>query len=286
MSERKLKEMLHEFNLSETANSTTASAAKPLEPQDDAEFAEWEKDIRGGLLLLEDRDNSQLITAAYMLLHQALSRAYRLFGRTHPNTAESLNAIALALHYLELVEQAESSYLQAIKIGESTLGRNHLAVARYKLNLATMYKEFDRYGPADMYFRQAFNVMEHDPEKDPQWFDETAREFTAMLERSRAEAAAYKLIQEAQSLERAGEYQQASQRMYEAHSLLKDHFPVGSRCYALVFSMQSQYLRLLGNTAEANALQEGADYNNQVRIQKEAARRELAQSLPPLPRTE
>jgi tetratricopeptide (TPR) repeat protein len=259
-----------------------AQNAATEDPQRLERFNSWTEDICEGLQLIES-ENMTVRMAGYASICEALQLAIEIFPEGHQNTGQTLNALALAAHYLDQVDQAEQLYLQALAVLEAYTGKDSLPVAQVKLNLATLYKESDRYGPADLYFRQSFYIIEKAPDLDEEWFNATASAFNLMLMKAQTEARAHQYIEKAIAAENAANLQEAANQLHEAYKLLRNHVDDSSEWYARVFSQQARILRKQGRATEAEQLQSGADKIARQNMEKQAMINHIASQLPQLP---
>ena len=83
-----------------------------------------------------------------------------ILGSDHPETASSLNVLALLYQSQGNNEVAESLYQRALKIDETILGRNHPETATNLHNLAALYKSQGKYSIAEPLYQQALKIRE------------------------------------------------------------------------------------------------------------------------------
>ena len=94
---------------------------------------------------------------------RALAIRERVLGPDHPDTAHSLNDLAV-LHYRQgKYEQSEPLYLRSIAIGEKTLESEHPDLATSLNNLALLYYEQGKYEQAETLFQRAQAIRERKP---------------------------------------------------------------------------------------------------------------------------
>lgn len=97
---------------------------------------------------------------ASSFLHQAHSLKERLAEPEHPETAISLNNLALLYQSQGKYEQAEALFQRALMIREQTLGSEHLDTAVSLNNLAEFYAEQGKYEQAEPLFLRALGIRE------------------------------------------------------------------------------------------------------------------------------
>jgi tetratricopeptide (TPR) repeat protein len=78
----------------------------------------------------------------------------------HPNTALSLNNLALLYHIQGKYEDAEPLYQRAIKIFEQAWGNAHSDTATSLSNLANLYYRQKKYEDAELWSRRALSSYE------------------------------------------------------------------------------------------------------------------------------
>jgi tetratricopeptide (TPR) repeat protein len=153
----------------------------------DARQALQDVDIRSRLTVAERRE---LITAeqadaqaaalddkgdfrrAVRFAEQAANIRTRLLGDQHPDTATSLNHLALPYKSLGDYAKAEPLFRQALEIRKKVLGENHPVTAASLGNLARMYESLGDYAKAEPLYRQALEIHkktlgENDPSMAP-----------------------------------------------------------------------------------------------------------------------
>jgi len=77
---------------------------------------------------------------ALKIAEEAIKVAETTFGKDHPNTAQSLNNLALLYYAQGKYAEAEPLYKQALSIREKSLGKNHPQVATVLENMSELYK--------------------------------------------------------------------------------------------------------------------------------------------------
>lgn len=83
------------------------------------------------------------------VLRRALATQEQELGPNHPNTATSLNNLALLYHTQGKYTQAEPLYQRALAICEHELGPNHPDTATSLNNLAALYRNQGKYTQAE-----------------------------------------------------------------------------------------------------------------------------------------
>ncbi|MBF0549872.1 MAG: toll/interleukin-1 receptor domain-containing protein [Deltaproteobacteria bacterium] len=97
---------------------------------------------------------------AEMPLRSALDIRERLLEPEDPDTAQSLNDLALLYHAQGKYDQAEPLFLQALKIREGVLGPDHPDTATTLNNFARLYKAQGKYNQAEPLFLEALKIRE------------------------------------------------------------------------------------------------------------------------------
>ncbi len=92
------------------------------------------------------------------LYEQALKIKRKMLGEEHPDTARSLNNLALLYVRQGKHGEAEPLYEQALKIKRKMLGEEHPDTAAILNNLAVVYKDQKRYKEAELFLKQALEV--------------------------------------------------------------------------------------------------------------------------------
>jgi tetratricopeptide (TPR) repeat protein/transcriptional regulator with XRE-family HTH domain len=99
-------------------------------------------------------------TDAQPLLVQALAIREQHLGTSHPDTARSLNNLALLYKRQGKYEQAEPLYLRALAIFEQHLGTSHPVTATGLNNLANLYWLQGKYEQAEPLYQRALAMRE------------------------------------------------------------------------------------------------------------------------------
>ena len=81
-------------------------------------------------------------------------------GPNHPNTATSLNNLALLYDNQGLYSQAEPLYKRALAIREKALGPDHPSTATSLNNLAVLYNSQGLYSQAEPLYKRALAISE------------------------------------------------------------------------------------------------------------------------------
>lgn len=92
------------------------------------------------------------------LHQQALTIREQVFGPDHPETAESLNVLAILSRNQGDYEQAEKYHQQALTIRQKTLGPDHSTTAISLINLGVLYSTQGKYEQAEPLLQQALNI--------------------------------------------------------------------------------------------------------------------------------
>ena len=97
---------------------------------------------------------------AVVVARQALELAERTVGPGDPNTAASLNSLALLYATQGDYAKAEPLYKRALAIDEKALGPDHPSVATTLDNLAALYRVTDRHEEAEALEQRAARIRE------------------------------------------------------------------------------------------------------------------------------
>jgi tetratricopeptide (TPR) repeat protein len=95
--------------------------------------------------------------SAANICEQSLRISEEQLGKNHPDTATSLNNLAILYQDTGRYQEAEPLFLQALKI-EEQLRENHPNTANYLNNLAILYQDTGRYQEAESLFLQALKI--------------------------------------------------------------------------------------------------------------------------------
>lgn len=104
--------------------------------------------------------NRGLQDEAEPLERQALAIREQVLGPEHPETASSLNDLAILYHHHGQYEQAERLYQRALAIREQVLGPEHPETAESLNNLATLYQRQGRYEQAEVLYQRSLRINE------------------------------------------------------------------------------------------------------------------------------
>ena len=94
------------------------------------------------------------------MFQRALTIREQQLGPEHPDTATSLNNLALLYDTQGKYEQAEPLYQRALAIREAALGYEHPATATSLYNLAELYRNQGKYEQAKPLFQRALDLYE------------------------------------------------------------------------------------------------------------------------------
>jgi serine/threonine protein kinase/tetratricopeptide (TPR) repeat protein/DNA-binding CsgD family transcriptional regulator len=95
------------------------------------------------------------------LLHSALAIRETTLGPEHPDTATTLDSLALTYHYQGKYSQAEPLYEQALAIREQSLGPEHPDIATTLYNLTWLYQNRGQYSQTEPLLKRALTICEH-----------------------------------------------------------------------------------------------------------------------------
>ncbi len=104
--------------------------------------------------------------ASEPLLRHALEIYERHIGSDHPDTALSLNNLALLLEAQGEYAAAEPLYRRSLEISEKRLGSNHIETAQRLNNLAGLLRAQGQYATAEPLYRRALEIKEKQLEPD------------------------------------------------------------------------------------------------------------------------
>jgi tetratricopeptide (TPR) repeat protein len=139
----------------------------------DARQALRDVDIRSRLTVEERRElfaaeqgNSQIdqlyrkgdFRQAIRFAEQVAKMRRRLLGDQHPDTADSLNTLALLHNWMADYAKAEPLYRQALEIRRKVLGENHPRTAMSLNNLAALSRSLGDFAKAEPLYRQALEI--------------------------------------------------------------------------------------------------------------------------------
>ena len=99
-------------------------------------------------------------TKAEPLLKEALEIRQKLLGREHPDTATSLNNLAVLYEAMGDYAKAEPLYEEALEIYQTLLGREHSLTATSLNNLAALYEDMGDYAKAEPLYKEALEIRQ------------------------------------------------------------------------------------------------------------------------------
>ena len=105
-------------------------------------------------------DQSAQYEQAEPLYQRALAIRERVLGPDHPDTADSLNNLAVLYFHRGKYEQAEPLYQRALAIREQVLGPDHPDTANSLNNLAMLYHHRGKYKQAEPLLDRALAIRE------------------------------------------------------------------------------------------------------------------------------
>jgi tetratricopeptide (TPR) repeat protein len=97
---------------------------------------------------------------AESLLRRALKTRGQLHGDAHPDVAEALNDLAVALHNMGRLEEAETLYQRAWGVLERVSGQSTALAAQILNNLGTLYTDLARYDDAERVLVRALEMRQ------------------------------------------------------------------------------------------------------------------------------
>ncbi|TRV63677.1 MAG: CHAT domain-containing protein [Microcystis panniformis Mp_MB_F_20051200_S9] len=101
---------------------------------------------------------TSLNNLALLYYKQALAISKQQLGDNHPDTATSLNNLALLYDSQGRYSEAEPLYKQALAISKQQLGDNHPDTATSLNNLAALYQSQGRYSEAEPLYKEALAI--------------------------------------------------------------------------------------------------------------------------------
>ncbi len=111
---------------------------------------------RAGTYLRE----SALYALAEPLYQQVLSMREQLMGQEHPDTARSLNNLAILTYKQGKIAQSEALFLQTLRIQEQVLEADHLDLAATLTGLARLYDDQGKHTQAGALYQRALHIQE------------------------------------------------------------------------------------------------------------------------------
>jgi tetratricopeptide (TPR) repeat protein len=134
-----------------------AQACADLIEQEDLKLTEAALLLNKTGCYLDDRAR---YSEAEPLYQQALSIREQQLGPDHPNTATTLNNLAVLYRSQGKYEQAEPLYLRSVQIYEQQLGPDHPNTATTLNNLAVLYRNQGKYELAEPLYVRALRIRE------------------------------------------------------------------------------------------------------------------------------
>jgi tetratricopeptide (TPR) repeat protein len=103
---------------------------------------------------------------AEALYKRALEIDEKALGKDHPDTATSLNTLAVLYHHQGKYAEAEALYKRALEIREKAIGKDHPATATSLNDLANLYHRQGKYAEAEPLLKLALEITEKAIGKD------------------------------------------------------------------------------------------------------------------------
>ena len=138
-----------------TQNSKLSPQPETLIAQSSPELEEAERLTDEAYKLYQQGKYAEAVP----LIQQALAIRRRILGDDHPDTAISLNNLALLYSAQGRYGEAESLYKQALAIVRRVLGEDHPNTAISLSSLALLYQSQGRYGEAEPLHQQALAIV-------------------------------------------------------------------------------------------------------------------------------
>lgn len=98
---------------------------------------------------------------AMLVAQEALAAARKNYGQKAPETALSLNNLAMLSKVQKKYAEAEKLYLEALSISEGIVGKEHPDLTIPLSNLAMLYAEQKEYGKAFEVSDRALSILEN-----------------------------------------------------------------------------------------------------------------------------
>jgi tetratricopeptide (TPR) repeat protein len=127
--------------------------ACPASQSDDDEFNSLNQQIQ---TLFEQGKYQEAIPLA----NNAVELAKRVYGPEHPNTAQSLNNLALQYRAMGEYAKAEPLLQEALEIRQKILGKDHPDTANSLNNLAELYRPMGEYAKAEPLSKEALRIRQ------------------------------------------------------------------------------------------------------------------------------
>ncbi|MEA5535844.1 CHAT domain-containing protein [Crocosphaera sp. XPORK-15E] len=133
---------------------TVGQIISQVSSQDKEALAEAERLIQQAIELYQQGKYNEAIPLA----EKALAIRKKVLGDNHPDTAGSLNNLAVLYYSQGRYSEAEPLYKQALAIRKAQLGDNHPDTAQSLNNLAGLYKSQGRYAEAEPLLKEALAI--------------------------------------------------------------------------------------------------------------------------------
>jgi tetratricopeptide (TPR) repeat protein len=130
------------------------AVTEAAQPRADGRTARLDMTLGNALYLLGDYAGAQPPYERALALHE------RLLGPEHPDTATSLNNLAMLYRVQGCYAAAEPLHQHALVVREQALGPNHPDVATSLNTLAELYRAQGRYAEAEPLYQRALAILE------------------------------------------------------------------------------------------------------------------------------
>jgi tetratricopeptide (TPR) repeat protein len=97
---------------------------------------------------------------AIPLAEKAVELTKRVYGAEQPNTAQSLNNLAVLYRVMGEYAKAEPLFQEALRIRQRVLGPEHPFTALSLNNLAGLYQAMGEYAKAELLFQEALRILQ------------------------------------------------------------------------------------------------------------------------------
>lgn len=103
---------------------------------------------------------SEKIQLAVESYQQAVAIRREVLGASHPDTAQSLNKLGLALRGIGRLAEAQRAFTQALEIDQAAFGPDHTNVSADLANLGLIMQDLGDLDSAQTYYEQALRIDE------------------------------------------------------------------------------------------------------------------------------
>lgn len=245
-------------------------------------YLAWSNTISSGLERSKSDHLSELI-AAYVELLALMPETVKLYKPPHKGVADHLSILANIADSIGLYERAGHLYILAAENYEKSLGPSNPKTAEAKLFVAHAYRNLDQYEQADVYFREAMDVLTRLPGVDIQWVNNTVAAFVQMKERAKAEIKLDSILREMSELCTEQRYADAEKLARGAADLLSPLFPADHYLFTLLYRRHGFVLSCCGRMVEADALHHVAEFLDRKLTERHEFNKTMDEHFPEFP---